>query len=261
MDATDVVVVVDAAALSSWDMTQKVLAVDVEGIDLGRHGQISLVQIATPTQCFVLDVLGKSADDALVQWLRSVLEDSSITKIIHDCRMDADALLHCLGIHLCNVHDTSQWHKAAVGVPDVSLNYLMQWAGRAQNNARDGNVYKNNHAFWGQRPLTDAMISWASGDVVGLFDIYAKQCTIPAKKQDRARKMSQAALEWARQAQTRPFTVRCMPEFVGRQGRNLRALRERTGTLMYHRGDRTLSNWILYFDTETSADEVCRAAR
>jgi ribonuclease D len=34
-------------------------------------------------------------------------EDTSITKIIHDCRMDADAFQHHLAICLSEVHDTT----------------------------------------------------------------------------------------------------------------------------------------------------------
>lgn len=255
------VVATEVDALSSFDTTQKLLAVDLEGIDLGRHGQISLVQIATPTQCFVVDVLDRTATDPLVQWLRCLLEDPTVTKIIHDCRMDADALLHCLGIRLCNVHDTSQWHKVAAGVPDISLNRLLEWTGQEENGARSADVYKQDHAFWRQRPLTPAMISWASGDVTGLFGIYTKQRTIPPEQQDRARGLSEAAVQWARQAQTRDFTVHSMGRFIGAGGANVRALRTRTGTLMYHRGERSRSDWVLYYDTEAAADEVCQVAQ
>jgi exonuclease 3'-5' domain-containing protein 1 len=59
--------------------------------------------------CFVFDVLDKTPDHPVINWLRGPLEDGRIKKIIHDCRMDSDALYHRLGITLTNVHDTSCW--------------------------------------------------------------------------------------------------------------------------------------------------------
>ena len=70
------------------------VAIDVEAVDLGREGRISLVQMSTPGSkgCLILDLLDKSTGDPLVVWLRSILESDKIIKVIHDCRMDSDAL-------------------------------------------------------------------------------------------------------------------------------------------------------------------------
>ncbi|CAD7976096.1 unnamed protein product [Amoebophrya sp. A25] len=72
-----------------------VIALDAEGVDLGRLGRLSIVQLATSDgTCFILDVLDKKKDDLLACWLRDLLEDDGVEKIIHDCRMDSDALCH-----------------------------------------------------------------------------------------------------------------------------------------------------------------------
>ncbi len=72
-------------------------------------GKCALVQMAVPvwenSQCFLFDVLDKAKDDPLICLLRNVLESDSVVKIIHDFRMDSDALHHILDIKLSNVHD------------------------------------------------------------------------------------------------------------------------------------------------------------
>jgi exonuclease 3'-5' domain-containing protein 1 len=132
------------------------------------------VQLSTPTSTFLVDVLDKGPDDKLVGWLRTLLEDESVTKVIHDCRMDSDALYHHLKISLVNAHDTSCWH-AANGFVDKNLNETLQFHRLSPNVVRDGSVYKTNPAFWATRPLTQKMISWAAGDVQCMFDLYKCQ--------------------------------------------------------------------------------------
>ena len=85
------------------------IALDVEGVDLSRLGLISLVQLATKNACFVLDVLNAKPSDPLIRWLRALLE-SEVVKVVHDCRMDSDALWHKLEIKLKNVSASiPQW--------------------------------------------------------------------------------------------------------------------------------------------------------
>ena len=71
----------------------------------GRKGEISVIQLSTPEECFLLDVQGKTQTDPVVQLAREVLEDEHVCKIVHDVRGDSDALSTLLGITLRNVHD------------------------------------------------------------------------------------------------------------------------------------------------------------
>ena len=71
----------------------KTIAVDCEGVNLSRFGSVTMVNIAFRNQVYLIDVLkiGKKVFD---RGLRSILEDKLITKLMFDCREDADALLH-----------------------------------------------------------------------------------------------------------------------------------------------------------------------
>ena len=107
----------------------KTLAFDAEGVDLNRAGRISIVQLATPEKCFLFDVLDITPDHPVASWLRKPLEDESVKKIVHDCRMDSDALYHKLGITLTNVHDTSCWMNLANPGRMHNLNITLQHYG------------------------------------------------------------------------------------------------------------------------------------
>jgi len=237
------------------------VAMDVEAVDLGRHGAVSIVQLATREQTFVFDVLGRDADDALVCFLRALLEDASIVKIVHDCRMDADALRHCLRIDLACVHDTSCWHRELTRDANAGLNSVLAHHGLAPNAAHaQANVYASNHAYWAARPLTTCMLERAVSDVACLFQIYATQLASAGAKADAASARSLAAVEWARAAQTCWVVVRNQKGFIGQKGANVQRLRMQTNTLLYHRGSRSHNNWVVYYNNERQASAVRAAA-
>ncbi|KAK9806929.1 hypothetical protein WJX72_007854 [[Myrmecia] bisecta] len=75
------------------------LAVDCEGVNLGRHGKLCLVQVATRDQVWLFDVstLGKTAFasvDSKQHSLKSILQSPTVRKVIYDVRQDSDALYH-----------------------------------------------------------------------------------------------------------------------------------------------------------------------
>jgi len=198
---------------------------------LSREGSISIVQIGTREHCFILDVLGKGVDDPLVVWLREVLEDDSITKIIHDCRMDSDALLHNLNIRLSQVHDTASWHFITTGLEDQNLNNTLTQNGLQTNMVRNSNVYNTNHAFWATRPLTALMLEWAGGDLSALFALRDKQlkkvAAMPASAQAaqelKANMASQEHCDFARSASVASFHVHSnIGRFIGTGGSSIR---------------------------------------
>lgn len=226
------------------------LALDAEGVDLSRAGSISIVQLATPEACYLFDVLGKAPDDPLVAWLRGPLEDAAVVKIIHDCRIDSDALFHLLRITLAQVHDTSCWMTATSGRGQSNLNDTLDYYRLATNAARDGSVYKENHAFWATRPLTAQMVEWASGDVRSMFELQlcqVERATRPIEA--RAALATDDFLTYARLAQI--ATVKVRPSsiglFIGKRGANLRALEARTKTKIYNRGNRSLGEFIVFY--------------
>ena len=156
---------------------EKLLTLDSEGVDLGRCGRTCVVQIGTQSSgCFLFDTLDHDSTSPVVQYLKEILEDRSITKIIHDCKMDSDAFYHAWGIVLSGVHDTqvcdTLLHCTGRG---RNLNDTLRANGLQSNVCRDSSVYEKNVAFWATRPMTSQMVEWASGDVESLFGLYDAQ--------------------------------------------------------------------------------------
>jgi ribonuclease D len=150
------------------------LALDCEGVCLGRMGELTIVQVSSRSHCYLFDVLALEKKSAAVTFLKKLLEDSNIVKIVHDVKMDSDALYHCLGISISNVHDTQAWDMVING-REENLNRTLIRNNCTPNAERDSNVYCINYRFWAQRPLTELMIDWASGDVGCLFELYDAQ--------------------------------------------------------------------------------------
>lgn len=74
------------------------IAVDIEGVNLGRDGCIATIQLCGPegTDVFIVDVvrLGAAVAFSSDAGLRALLENESVVKIFYDVRADANALFH-----------------------------------------------------------------------------------------------------------------------------------------------------------------------
>lgn len=230
-----------------------IIAMDSEGVDLGRSGTISIVQIMTgPKEYFIIDVLGKKMDDPLVGWLRKILEDPSIKKVVHDCRMDSDAMLHHLGIELSNVHDTSVHHQVISGNAHVGLNPVLRHNGIEENDERDKSVYTNNHEFWDTRPITVQMTAWALKDLSGLLALSSLQSIAIGNdplKVEEVKSLTDEFLTWARSSSVGIINVKNVGRFIGRNGSNIRMIQKDLKVLCYGIGPRPSNRFVVYYDS------------
>lgn len=240
----------------------KIIAFDSEGVDLGRMGTISIVQLGTPaSECFIVDVLGKGIDDALIRWLRTILQDPEVKKVVHDCRMDSDALLHHLKIQLTNVHDTSAWHEKVAGLENKPLNTVLAHNGLAQNATRDKSVYKSNRAFWATRPITPQMVNWASGDLADILQLADRQInSANSKMAQDAVELSINFVQWARTAQVQVISVQNVGRFIGKGGSNIHSLQRKTGTLVYGYHSGRANTFLVYYDDQKALNQVLARA-
>jgi hypothetical protein len=134
------------------------IAIDCEGCNLSWTGRLCLIQVAVPPPkpcIYLFDLVSMDSDAlaALKQSLGTILEDRSVTKVIHDCRQDSDALFHQLGIRLDGVFDTQASYVALVKarkaqarstsgfVPLPGLNRLLkEYTGKENLAKQDGKV-------------------------------------------------------------------------------------------------------------------------
>ncbi|EXB31421.1 Exonuclease 3'-5' domain-containing protein 1 [Morus notabilis] len=83
---------------------QLVIGFDCEGVDLCRHGTLCIMQLAFPVAIYLVNAI--QGGEMLVKACKPALESSYITKVIHDCKRDSEALYFQFGIKLNNVMDT-----------------------------------------------------------------------------------------------------------------------------------------------------------
>lgn len=100
------------------------MSLDLEGVNLCRHGSISLLQLWIPPceQAFIVDVhvLGTQAFDTSNsegKTLRSILESDRVRKYFFDVRNDADALYALFGVRLAGVTDVQLLELASRSGP------------------------------------------------------------------------------------------------------------------------------------------------
>ena len=111
------------------DKASQCVVFDCKGVNLSRLGSLELVSICFPTmEVYLLDFRDQPCHE-IVKSVRNLFQSDEVTKIIHDCCMDCDALFHLHGITVVNVHDTSCFHEVITGTENKNLNDVLGYNG------------------------------------------------------------------------------------------------------------------------------------
>ncbi|XP_045176853.2 uncharacterized protein LOC123537263 [Mercenaria mercenaria] len=171
---------------------ETLLAVDCEGLQLGKDGPLTLLQIGTLNgTVYLFDVMknDQEQDKSFFKdsGLDGLLTSSEIVKVIHSCSEDSAALFHQFGIKLENVFDTQVAHMVIKEHKDRKLPSREKLEEICKMYSTADGVYarkddvqlkyvKNEGNFWAKRPLTQEMIDYASRDVAALLpEVYVGQ--------------------------------------------------------------------------------------
>ncbi|CAL4975747.1 unnamed protein product [Urochloa decumbens] len=160
-----------------------VIGFDCEGVDLCRNGALCIMQLAFPHVAYLVDAI--EGGEELIQACKPALESDHITKVIHDCKRDSEALYFQFGIKLHNVMDTQ-----------IAYSLIEEQEGKKKNDdyisfvslLGDPRYYgipypekeevrtllRQDPNFWKSRPLTDMMVRGAIDDVRFLLKIHEK---------------------------------------------------------------------------------------
>ncbi|VAH76889.1 piRNA biogenesis protein EXD1-like [Triticum dicoccoides] len=161
-----------------------VIGFDCEGVDLCRHGALCIMQIAFPDAVYLVDAIEGGKE--LVEACKPALESNHITKVIHDCKRDSEALYFQFGIKLHNVMDTQiayslieeqEGKKRAydVYISFVSLLADPRYCGMPYPEKEEvRTLLRQDPNFWKNRPLSEMMIRAATDDVRFLLNIHEK---------------------------------------------------------------------------------------
>ncbi|KAL0917824.1 hypothetical protein M5K25_012919 [Dendrobium thyrsiflorum] len=164
--------------------SQLVVGFDCEGIDLCRAGGLCLMQLAFADAIYLVDTI--EGGDTLMRACKPALESSYITKVIHDCKRDSEALYFQYDIKLHNVVDTQiaysliEEQEGKKRTPDDYISFVSlladpRYCGVTYIEKEEVRaLLRKDPNFWTYRPMSDLMIRTAADDVRFLLHIYHK---------------------------------------------------------------------------------------
>jgi exonuclease 3'-5' domain-containing protein 1 len=168
---------------------QASLCLDLEGVNLCRHGSISLLAIYVQAKrhVYLVDVYKLQSEAFKIEndkgiTLEAILQNQQITKVFFDVRNDSDALHHHYGIKLQGIEDVQLMENASRPVfrkryirglekcieydAPMSPTEKMEWkgvkdVGHKMFRPEAGGSYE----VFNQRPLSDAILRYCINDV------------------------------------------------------------------------------------------------
>ncbi|XP_006644259.1 uncharacterized protein LOC102701212 [Oryza brachyantha] len=161
-----------------------VIGFDCEGVDLCRHGALCIMQLAFPNAVYLVDAIDGGKE--LIQACKPALESEYVTKVIHDCKRDSEALYFQFGIKLHNVMDTQiayslleeQEGKKRAHDEYISFVHLLadpRYCGMPYPEKEEvRTLLRQDPNFWTNRPLSQMMMRAATDDVRFLLSIHEK---------------------------------------------------------------------------------------
>ncbi|MEE8542037.1 MAG: HRDC domain-containing protein [Desulfobacterales bacterium] len=184
--------------------TQSRVAVDLEA-DSMYHFQerVCLVQLATPSECFVIDALKAETLTAL----RPIFSERKIRKIFHGADYDIRSLYRDFKIEVNNLFDT-QLACRFLGVRETGLEATLSQRFNVKL------VKKYQKKDWSQRPLPQAMLDYAAEDVAYLIPLFE---LLSEELQNKGR-LAWIIEDCDRLSQVRPAAPVCEPLFLHFKG-------------------------------------------
>ncbi|XHG05350.1 hypothetical protein AWENTII_008578 [Aspergillus wentii] len=182
-------------ALTDLPVSPPSLYVDLEGVNLSRHGTVSILQIYVlpQDQSYLVDVytLGGEAFSTKApngRTLRDILESPTIPKVFFDVRNDSDALYGNFGVNLGGVQDlqlmelaTRRFSRRYVSglAKCIERDAIMPFAKRqlwkaAKEKGLDLYAPQRGGSFevFNARPLSDDLALYCVQDVRSLPDLW-----------------------------------------------------------------------------------------
>lgn len=156
----------DLVALCDKLKSAEFVTVDTEFLrDNTYYSKLCLIQIADDDVAAAIDPLADGID---LKPFFDLMKDPNVVKVLHACRQDLEIFVNMTGELPTPIFDT-QVAAMVCGFGDsVGYETLV-------NKLANGQLDKSaRYTDWSKRPLTDAQLSYALGDVTYLRTIYRK---------------------------------------------------------------------------------------
>ena len=156
----------DLAYLNEELLNKSYVGVDTEFRRTTKDNmRLALLQINDDDEIYLIDTL--LIDDPEDKC--SFLYSDSVTKILHSCKEDLEAIYSWTNKKMCNVFDTQIANAFLNGDYSVSYRLLVE--------KKLGIILEKNEtrSNWLRRPLTDSQLKYASLDVEYLINLFLDQ--------------------------------------------------------------------------------------
>ncbi|XP_078327279.1 uncharacterized protein LOC111127395 [Crassostrea virginica] len=157
-----------------------VVGLAMQGVLVGRSGEVSWIQFATDRNVFLFDVL-ELPDNCFEEGIRAILENPDVLKVTHDCRLISDYLFHRHNIKLINIFDTQvadafvdrlfkggDWPRYVKGLADCAFNHLNLEPEQVLNLKTRERLKKLDEEVWATRPISRQLLDALYKNVVHL---------------------------------------------------------------------------------------------
>lgn len=164
--------------------SENVIAMGMEGQNLGRCGTLAWITVATSTMIFLFDVAAIGVSETLKEGMGDIIQDSTITKVVHDCRSMEDLLHHQFNINLNNVFDTQAAevyaymlsHRGAVpsfvsSLPSLLIHYLGLSPHHLFFSRVREECAEDDESVWLERPLSSHLCESLARSVMYLREL------------------------------------------------------------------------------------------
>ncbi|EGC29725.1 hypothetical protein DICPUDRAFT_42473 [Dictyostelium purpureum] len=166
---------------------EKQIGLDIEAVEMGKRGEMSLIQISTPSNAsvYLFDVL-TLGDIIFKLGLKEVLESKVILKVVHDCRRDSEILYHKYQVLLTHVYDIQIAHAIILKKIDGNLpirrfgfNELTHIYTSKEYSKycvdikfKTKQLFDEDNKIWAKRPIPKLLLDYACLDAAILLPIY-----------------------------------------------------------------------------------------
>jgi len=167
------------------------VAIDLEGVDLCRSGELCILQLSDGETTWVVDIFALEEAAFAEGGLRAFMHDPAVLFVGFDGRADADALAYLYSTRVASFYDVQiascirqdreqgRRDRFVHGLGRATERFLRNDRDRAlalERTKRAGLALfaperGGSYAVWKQRPLPKALLDYAAADVALLLDM------------------------------------------------------------------------------------------
>lgn len=162
--------------LSTILSSSKLIAVDTETTGLDPFlNRVIMLQIGTKEHQFIIDCRNEETKLDIVKWIKPILENPDVSKVLVNAKFDLQMIHNSLGITMVNVIDCMLNEQYIVGAGFRDGRYSFKALSKKYLGYEAKKEIAKEFLTVGARPFTDEQVSYGAVDVLAPILIYEQQ--------------------------------------------------------------------------------------